>query len=435
MFTYTLEQTRTEPLYLQIYQAIRQDIETGTIKAGEKLPSKRILAEQLGVSVITAENAYSQLIAEGYVRAVPKKGYFAEKIMQLPVSGSVPELVPCPEKQTTSRSEQTLFPFTVWAKLMREELASDQQRLLTRTPCEGAYALRKAIADYLKRFRNMQVMPEQIVIGAGTEYLYMLIHILLGDAVFGVEEPGYSRITDVYSGLGLPCRRIPMLEDGIDLSALQNSGADIMHISPSHHFPTGVITSIGKRYALLGWAAEQKHRYIIEDDYDSEFRLSGKPVPSLFSIDVTDKVIYMNTFSKSLTPTIRISYMILPLSLSERFQQKIGKYACTVSTFEQYTLTRFIQDGYFEKHIHRMRKYYKDRRAVLFSRMKAHPLFDHAVISGENAGLHCLVRFDTALSDEALLEQVHALGFHADALKDYYQQKPEQELHTLLFYY
>ena len=225
-----------------------------------------------------------------------------------------------------------------------------------------------------------------------------------------------------------------MQADGIDLNALQNSHADIMHISPSHHFPTGTVTSVGKRYALLGWAAEQKHRYIIEDDYDSEFRLSGKPVPSLFSIDVTDKVIYINTFSKSLTPTIRISYMILPFSLLERFHQKLGFYSCTVSTFEQYTLARFISEGCFEKHIHRLRKYCKDRRAVLFARMKENPLFSDAVISGENAGLHFLVTCQTELSDADLLREARKMGFQAEALKSYYHEEVP-DLHTLLFFY
>lgn len=435
MLTYELEQSRTEPLYIQIYHHIRQDMEAGSIQAGEKLPSKRELASQLGVSVITIENAYHQLEAEGYIKAIPKRGWFAETLTGM-ISEKITPEISVPEQEVyQEQSEQVLFPFTVWAKIMREELASDQKRLLTRTPCEGAFELRQAIAEHLKRFRNMEVQPEQIIIGAGTEYLYMLINILLGDCHFGVEEPGYAKIADIYSSLGLQCEHIPMQEDGIDMLALQNSSADVMHISPSHHFPTGAVTSIGKRYALLGWASEQEQRYIIEDDYDSEFRLSGKPIPALFNIDVTDKVIYMNTFSKSLTPTIRISYMILPVPLLHQFHEKLGYYSCTVSTFEQYTLTRFIQEGYFEKHIHRMRKYYKDRRAVLFASMKKYDIFQHAVISGENAGLHCLVTFDTELSDSQLLEQVRNLGFHAVALREYYDKKPEQELHILLFYY
>ena len=433
MLTYELEQSRTEPLYSQIYQLIRQDIETGHISAGEKLPSKRMLALQLGVSVMTIENAYQQLQAEGYIKSVARKGWYAERLeSQLIKKMDSGIFIP---EQEQLEEQQGLFPFTVWAKIMREELAGNQRKLLTRTPSKGALELRQAIAVHLKNFRNMEVQPEQIIIGAGTEYLYMLIHILLGNLHFGIEDPGYAKIAAIYASLGLQYEYIPMQEDGIDMDALRNSQADVMHISPSHHFPTGAITSIGKRYALLGWASEQAQRYIIEDDYDSEFRLSGKPIPALFNIDVMEKVIYINTFSKSLTPTIRISYMILPMGLLQKFQKKLSYYSCTVSNFEQYTLARFIQENYFEKHIHRMRKYYKDRRNLLFAEMKKHSVFKKSVISGEDAGLHCLVKFETDLTDIELLEHVKSLGFHAAALQEYYDMKPVEELHVLVFYY
>ena len=435
MLTYELEYSRTEPLYLQIYEHIRKDMESGYIKSGEKLPSKRELASQLGVSIVTVENAYHQLEAEGYIKAVSKKGWFAEKISISQKEREIPRQEYRETEEIKNPPENILFPFSVWAKIMREILVSDQTRLMTRVPCEGAYELRSAIAEHLRNFRNMQVKPEQIIIGAGTEYLYMLLHLLLGESVFGVEEPGYSKISDIYTGLGLQCIRIPMQTDGIDLNTLQNSETEIMHISPSHHFPTGTVTSIGKRYALLGWASEQDNRYIIEDDYDSEFRLSGKPIPSLFSLDVMDKVIYINTFSKTLTPTIRISYMILPSSLLGKFRQKLSRYACTVSNFEQYALAEFIKKGCFEKHLHRMRKYYKDRRNQLFSDMKLYKIFDSSVIMNENVGLHCLVKFQTELSDEALLKEVRKSGFQASALCEYYHEKPEQNLHILLFYY
>ena len=435
MLSYELDQSRTEPLYLQIYQYIRKDIESGRIQAGEKLPSKRAFSVQLGVSISTVENAYHQLETEGYIHAVQKKGWFAENIIPTPKEENLPEKQKFFQEKFSEEPEQVLFPFSVWAKMMRETLACDQSKLLTKVPCEGAYALRFAIAEHLKNFRNIHVQPEQIIIGAGTEYLYMLIHLLLGNAVFGVEEPGYVKIQDIYQLSGLQCVRIPMEHDGIDLQALQNSKIEIMHITPSHHFPTGAVTSVGKRYALLGWASEKHSRYIIEDDYDSEFRLSGKPIPSLFSLDVTDKVIYMNTFSKSLTPTIRISYMILPLPLLNQFHEKLSHYSCTVSNFEQYALSRFITEGYFEKHIYRMRKYYKSRRDELFQKMKQNPLFRNAEISGENAGLHCLVKFQTSLSDEALLNEIRKAGFRSSALCEYYQEKPAEPLSILLFFY
>ena len=226
-----------------------------------------------------------------------------------------------------------------------------------------------------------------------------------------------------------------MLDDGVDMDYLKSVKTDIIHISPSHHFPTGAITSIGKRYALLEWASLSPDRYIIEDDYDSEFRLSGKPIPSMFSIDVMDKVIYMNTFSKSLSSTIRISYMILPPSILDRFRKKLGFYSCPVSTFEQYTLARFIHEGYFEKHINRMRVHYKKCRNHLFEQMKKYDIFRNAKISGENSGLHCVVKFDTRLSDDMLLESITELGFKASLIKKYYNEKNQPDHHTLIFFY
>ena len=434
MLTYELDRSKPDPIYIQIYQHIRADIELGNLTAGEKLPSKRELASNLGVSIITVENAYAQLVAEGYIRSVLKTGYFVEKIeVSVRMAPSCDEVVLTPREQIETEN-RSLFPFSVWAKLMREELAWNQSRLLTRPPSEGVYELREAIAAHLKAFRNMDVSPEQIIIGAGTEYLYILLHMLLGEQSFiGVEEPGYAKIAAIYASLGLRCAWIPMEQDGISLDALQKSGADAVHISPSHHFPTGAITSIGKRYALLGWAAEG--RYIIEDDYDSEFRLAGKPIPSMFSIDVTDRVIYMNTFSKSLTPTIRISYMILPFPLLERYRTSLGCYSCAVSTFEQYTLASFIKKGYFEKHIHRMRKHCRDSRDAFFKAVQDSPLFQDAVITGTSGGLHCLVTFDTDLPDTYLLEEAQKMDLHASLLSSYFHVPPTESLHQLVIEY
>lgn len=431
MLTYELDKSRTEPIYIQIYQHIRADVELGNLRPGEKLPSKRSLAGQLGVSVVTVENAYAQLLAEGYICARPKSGYFVEKVKA--VTGSRSPLPPAPETaETPPDPVQSLFPFTVWAKLMREELASNQTRLLTRPPGEGVPALRQAIAHHLKSFRNMDVSPEQIIIGAGTEYLYILIKMLLGEqSVIAVEEPGYRKIADIYERLGMRCAYIPMEDNGIDLTLLRSAGADVAHISPSHHFPTGCVTSIEKRYALLSWAAEG--HYIIEDDYDSEFWLSGRPIPSLFSVDVTDRVIYMNTFSRSLTPTIRISYMILPPPLLERFRERLGCMSCAVSTFEQYTLARFIGEGYFEKHIRRVRKHCIDGKNTLLEALAQY--FPGAVVSGANTGMYCVVQFPADIPDVELLQQVTQAGFRAALMSDYYHEKPEQELHSLLIYY
>lgn len=436
MLSYELDNTRSEPLYVQIYEKIKDDIELGEIKPDEKLPSKRAFAIQLGISVITVENAYNQLIDEGYIRSVPKKGYFARAVEKNISYVTEKELTCEIQSEENEEAANQLFPFTVWAKLMREELSGNQRKLLTKPPFEGVYELRIAVAGHLRRFRNISVVPEQIIIGAGTEYLYMLINLLFGNNyIFGVEEPGYSKIAEIYENYNIKCEHIPMLDDGVDIEYLKSIKTDIIHISPSHHFPTGIITSIGKRYALLEWASQSPDRYIIEDDYDSEFRLSGKPVPSMFSIDVMDKVIYMNTFSKSLSSTIRISYMILPAALLERFKNKLGFYSCPVSAFEQYTLARFINEGYFEKHINRMRVHYKKCRNRLFEQMKKFEIFRNAEISGENSGLHCVVIFDTQLSDDMLLEKITNLGFKAALMKKYYYEQNRPDSHTLIFFY
>ena len=436
MITYELDKSNPEPLYVQIYTRIKEDIEAGAIKADEKLPSKRNFAQNLGVSVITVENAYNQLIAEGYIRSVPQKGYFAEKLGVNFAADKSAEQSHLPPVSRSSDDENKLFPFTIWAKLMREELSGNQTRLLKKPSFEGVYELRAAISHHLKQFRNITAAPEQIIIGAGSEYLYMLMNILFGNNyVFAVEEPGYSKIAEIYANYGIKCERIPVLSDGIDIDFLKKIDANIIHISPSHHFPTGVITSVGKRYSLLEWASGSSDRFIIEDDYDSEFRLAGKPIPSMYSIDVMDKVIYMNTFSKSLASSIRISYMVLPPKFLRKYKEKLGFCSCPVSTFEQYALARFIDEGYFEKHINRMRVHYKKCRGDLFSRMKKFDIFKNSVISGEDSGLHCIVEFQTNLSDEELLREVLALGFRATMIKNYYHNSANQDFHTLIFPY
>lgn len=434
MLTYELDRTIREPLYVQLYNFIRMDIESGVLTAGSKLPSKRSFAQHLGISLITVENSYSQLLAEGYIRSEVKKGYYVEKIEKKMETSEIfePEET---ENEMLEDSDNKLFPFTIWAKIMRDELSENQTKLLTKPPFEGVYELRKAISEHLRNFRNIQASPNQIIIGAGTEYLYMLINILFGsNYIFGLEDPGYSKIANIYNEYNIKCEYIPMTEDGMDVDYLKKNKVDIIHISPSHHFPTGAVTSIGKRYALLEWASKSPDRYIIEDDYDSEFRLSGKPISSLYGIDVIDKVIYMNTFSKSLASTIRISYMVLPKSLMKRFHERLGFFSCPVSTFEQHTLARFISEGYFERHINRMRRHYKKRKEELFEDMKKYDIFENSVISGENSGLHCVVKFDTQKTDEELLEEVVSYGFKASMMKDYYFINRE-DTHTLMFYY
>ena len=296
--------------------------------------------------------------------------------------------------------------------------------------------MRSAVAGYLYQFRGMDVKPEQVIIGAGTEYLYGLIIQLLGyDKCYAVEDPGYQKISRIYQAQNVCCKFVAMDGNGINMEALEESGADVLHISQAHHFPTGLVTPVSRRYELLSWASRKDNRYIIEDEYDSEFRLVGKQVPTLESIDVGEKVIYINTFSKSLSSTIRISYMVLPESLMRRYDEMLSFYACTVSNIEQYTLARFITDGCLEKHINRMRNYYREQRDLVLACIKKYMNPDKIRIREENSGLHFLLEIDTNYSDDRLRNNAEARDIHISFLSQYYRNTENARYHTLVINY
>ncbi len=446
MLTYSFENKKNSSLYEYLYQQIKQDILNGQLSPDEKLPSKRALAEHLNISTITVENAYNQLVAEGYIYSRPKSGFFVSHISSseketLAVQIQFPKNDPAPQKPdyfadfvSNSTSGQN-FPFHLWAKLLRKTMSDNYEQLMVNSPSIGIWELRREIAKYLLQFRGMNVSPEQIVVGAGTEYLYGLIIQLLGhEKIYGIEDPGYQKISKIYQANEVNCIHLPMDPCGIDLSALENSPVQVLHISPSHHFPTGIVTPVGRRYELLSWACNNDSRYIIEDDYDSEFRFTGKPIPSLQSIDMMEKVIYINTFSKSLTSTIRISYMVLPQKLMRKYGQELNFYSCTVSNFEQYTLTSFLSEGHFEKHIHRMRNFYRSQRDLIMDCIKKHPKYEKVRISEENSGLHFLLNVDTTLSDEQLAAKAAKNGIHISCLSQYFSNGSGYP-HTLLINY
>jgi GntR family transcriptional regulator/MocR family aminotransferase len=313
------------------------------------------------------------------------------------------------------------FPFSVWAKMVRETLSDRPDDLLKRSSCGGVKELRNAIANHLLSFRGMVVDPNQIVVGAGTEYLYNLLIKLLGyDKIYCVENPGYKKIVQVYHSNRVKCCFAEMDENGVNLNSLESANADILHISPTHHFPTGITMPVKRRYELLAWANEKSGRYIIEDEYDSEFRLNGKPIPTMQSIDGTEKVIYMNTFSKSLASTIRISYMVLPAHLANEFYEKLSFYSCTVSTFDQYALAAFISQGYLEKHINRMRLYYVKKRQLVLDKI-AH-IFnpDECSVIENDSGLHFLLKLNTNILDTVLEKRLLAKNIHLQSLSSFY---------------
>lgn len=424
MLTYELKKKPGIPLYEALYRAIREDILSGRLAPGEKLPSKRALAEHLEISKVTVEGAYNQLLAEGYLRSEEKVGYFVEEVEHIHAVPIVHEqeeaTLPQWPVDLTANGPAPGFPFSVWMRLQRQVMLDYGNRLLEPMHNQGLFQLRLAIARHLGQFRNMRVQPKNILVGAGTDFLYNLLLQLLGrDKVYGVEDPGYHKIRQIYEAGGVECVPVPMDMQGVDPHRLGR--VQVLHISPSHHFPTGIVTPAKRRIQLLEWAAREENRWLIEDDYDSEFRFDAHPVPSLQATDRCGKVIYMNTFSKTLAPSIRISYMILPEALMERFQRQLGFYSCTVPSFEQHTLARFLEDGHFEKHINRMRRFYRTRRNRVIRLLHQSPFSSRLEILEQDAGLHFIVRIRTDRSEAELTALCAEAGIRIRSLRDYYQ--------------
>ncbi len=437
MLTYELKKAPGIPLYEALYRCLRADILSGKLSAGEKLPSKRALSEHLRVSKITVETAYNQLLSEGYICSREKVGYFVEQTRH----HAVPAVSYAPAPTETSApildfsgNGSAHFPFSVWSKLQRQTLLDYDQELLRPLPHQGCRVLRQAISRHLAQFRGMQVDPENIIIGAGTDFLYNLIIQLLGrDKTYAVENPGYDKICKIYTAGDVKWINAPMDSHGVLAQSLGN--ARVLHISPGHHFPLGIITPLARRQELLAWAAKSDS-YIIEDDYDSEFRFHAHPLPAMQTLDPHGRVIYINTFSKTLAPSIRVAFMVLPPALMEKFRETLGFYSCTVSSFEQYTLARFLDEAYFEMHINRMRRFYRNRRDKVLSALKNCPWANKMTVLEEDAGLHFLLQVDTRLSDEELAALWAKAGIRVNPLSRYYHGNvPANRHHCLLINY
>ena len=429
MQTYTLDRSRASPLYEQLYRALKADILSGALPGGSRLPSGRALAEHLGLSRVTVEPAYAQLLAEGYLTSRPRAGYFVEQLtpQELPPRVSEPEAQP-PEPETAQSRSAQLFPFSVWARLMRGVLLDRRQELLRPAPDAGLPALRQAVAAELYRQRGVHVSPEQVYIGAGAEYFYNLLIQFFGHGrVYALENPGHRKIARVYQANQVAVRPIGMDADGVIPELLEQSGAEVLHISPSHHYPTGTVTPITRRQALMRWLTAQPGRYLIEDDYDSEFRFSSLPIPTIQSMDRSGRVIYMNTFSRTISPSLRISYMILPRTLLPQWQAAMGFYSCTVPSFEQMTLTRFLAEGYFEKHLSRMKKHYRAVRAQLFSVLHTPQAARQCAVHDTDAGLHLVLELKNAPEPEALRALLRQSGLPDALLSDFYLDAPSPQ--------
>jgi len=432
MMDYELYKTRGQSLYECLYADIKNDILSGHLQGGTQLLSKRNLADKLHISVTTVENAYAQLILEGYIHGEACRGFFVNKIVSEGPERNEPIVaVKYPELQEpeddhylidfkANQSSLDLFPFSIWSKLMRSEMARRDIRMLKTIPYNGVYPLRKAISEYLERSRGMHVNPAQIIVGAGTEYLYSrLLQLFGGDSVIAIEDPGYKKFANISSQQGILWDYIAIDESGIRMDRLRGSRANIVHVSPANHFPTGTIMPIGRRLELLEWAGEDPTRYIIEDDYDSELRYNGKMVPALYNIDQNQRVVYINTFSKSLVPALRISYMVLPPALMERYRRTMSFYSCTVSSFEQLTLAQFISLGYFERHINRLKKYYREKRDNVIEKFHSSSLMKIASIEEADAGTHFLLRVNTRLNDDQIRQAAAERDIHFAMLSDY----------------
>ena len=486
MLTYALNRTARESLYEQLYRALRLDIESGALGAGDRLPSKRAFAKHLGVSVVTVEGAYDQLVAEGYVRAVPRSGFYVQEIGPnltsfSRISTSVEVKVPLgassgaksascrPEARisgndgvekleklarkgapfciahseeglagvspgagrkwladfTGAMAPEGVFPYAAWARTLRRVLADESERtVLEASGPQGSPRLRAAIAAHLRGFRGMEVHPDQIVIGSGAQSLYgRLVQLLGRNLAYGVEDPGYPRLTRIYESNDVAVRPIALDGEGPVLEALERARIDVLHCTPSHQFPTGITVPVSRRRSLLEWAqsgvaapedgaaareirgrsvkaSSAQSRYLIEDDFDCEFRMAGRPVPPLAALDGAGRVIYANTFSKTLGGAFRIGYMVLPEALAERFRDRLGFYACTVGALEQLTLARFMESGDYERHVNRQRTRYRRRLSALIDVLAASSAGDHLHFANAGAGLHFLMEVRSVEGDE-----------------------------------
>lgn len=348
-----LDPKNSKAAYLQLYELLRKEIVNGVYPTGSKLPSKRLLAEESGVSVITVEHAYNILAEEGYIEAHQRSGYYVCYRARDFISALPADL---PIRKQPPHHPQSAFPYSVLAKTTRKVLADYESTLLSRSPNRGCVELRQAIAAYLARSSGIQADPTQIIIGSGAEYLYSLIAQFFGsDRTFAIEDPSYEKIRKVYQAHHIPLQPLPLAADGISTAALQQTEATVLHITPFNSFPSGITASASKRREYLLWAKERQG-YLIEDNYDSELTVSKKNEDPLFSLDDAGRVLYLNTFSKTIAPSIRVGYLVLPPALSDAFETKLGFYSCTVPVLEQYILAELINSGNFERHINRVRR-------------------------------------------------------------------------------
>ena len=438
MLFFQLQKEHSTPLYEQLYIGIKDAITNNQLAVGTRLPSKRELAEFFNISQTTVELAYAQLLAEGYIMSKPRIGYFVEEIDSLPYRKNalmnfnfknVAQQTEYKIDFSSAKIDEDAFPFTTWRKYAKDVLDKPFKHLLQTGERQGELALRVEISNYLHQSRGIECQPEQIVIGSGTEQLLpMILKILDDDFLLAFENPGYSPIPrHQLSQLAIP---ISVDTDGIVVEQLQKTKANVVYITPSHQFPTGAVLSANRRTQLLNWAAKAPNRFIIEDDYDSEFRYIGKPIPALRGLDQNDCVIYLSTFTKSLMPSLRVAYFVLPPTLIKRYQEHFNYYSSTVPRFEQHILAKFMEDGHFAKHLNRMRKIYRkkhDKCIEIFSNY-----YSQISISGDAAGTNILIAFLHEQSELELQQIALQHNINILPLSNYYLTEQSYSKRTFL---
>ena len=415
------------PLYEQIYQYIKKEIRSGNLPAMTRLPSTRELAAHLNISRSTSQMAYDQLLSEGYIESVPCRGYFVagmEALVEVPGSPELP-FVSVREESTACAVDFSPrgialegFPYGAWRKITRNVLVDDNRELFLTGDTRGEPALREAIRGYLHSARGVSCSADQIIVGAGSEYLLMLLMRLFPRSEsIAMENPTYKQAYRVFTSLGCQVEPVRMDRSGMEMEALLESGARIAYVMPSHQYPLGIVMPVRRRQELLSWARAGEGRYIIEDDYDSEFRYKGKPIPALQGMDGDGRVIYIGTFSRSIAPAIRISYLVLPPGLMELYQRHLSFYASTVSRIDQNILYQFIAGGYYERHLNRMRGIYKTKHDTLLNALK--PLEPYFETAGENAGVHILLTARDGMEERELVERAADRGVRVYGLSSY----------------
>ncbi|MCD8076375.1 MAG: PLP-dependent aminotransferase family protein [Lachnospiraceae bacterium] len=429
--TISLDVHASTPLYEQIYNYIKNEIQSGGLPFKERLPSSRKLADYLQVSRTTVNMAYDQLVAEGFIEAVPNRGYFVcdlEGIVRIkPVIAQttekqMPGEKACPFDFSPHGVDLNSFPHHAWRKLSKELLLEEDKYLFRLGDPQGEWELRETIAAYLHQARGGNARPEQIVVGAGNDFLLLLLCSMFGGGMkIAMESPTYRKAYDLFRNLSNDVRIVEMDESGMRVDQLEQTGAWLAYVMPSHQYPLGTVMPVKRRMQLLRWAKSGKdgqERYIIEDDYDSEFRYKGKPIPALQGYDEDNRVIYIGTFSKSIAPSIRVSYLVLPERLMGLYNDRARNISSTVSRVDQMLIAGFLNKGYYERHLNRMRAVYRSRHDVLLEELKS--FREICQVSGENAGVHLLLTFTNGMTEEEAIRRAAAQGVRVYGLSGYY---------------